>query len=137
MAVLEQIGAGPENNQKILEVWNKADLLNDDDLSVIEKHAETSSDSEQAIEANIISCQTGYGIEALLETIERILTESDEVVEVEIQPRDFKVRAWLHENGQVLEEETGENGSCHMKVVLSDPDIGKLKARHPDVLKSL
>ncbi len=95
--------------------------------------AEASLASEREPDAHLISCETGEGIEALREAIEVALTAKDDVIEVVIPPKDFKVRAWLHEHGQVISETTGDDGNCHMQVQLSDVDIGKFRAKHPEL----
>ncbi|MGJ8564132.1 MAG: GTPase HflX [Alphaproteobacteria bacterium] len=131
--VLSQLEAGTENGQEMIEVWNKADLLDPDEFAKLQERAKASQESETAMSAYIISCQTGTGIEVLQNGIEGALTEKDDVVSVTIAPKDYKIRAWLHEKGHVLSEETLDNGYCEMDVQLSDADAGKLKGRYPQV----
>ncbi len=136
MLVLDQIEAGPEHGQTVIEVWNKADRLSGEKLKAVESLAEIARASDREIDAHIISCESGEGIDELLLAIEAALTAKDDIINVEIPPKDFKVRAWLHEHGVVLSEDTGEGGVCHMQVQLSDVDIGKFKSRYPDLLQS-
>jgi len=44
MQVLDQIGAGPEHNQDIIEVWNKVDLLGDVQMDSITERSEASDE---------------------------------------------------------------------------------------------
>ncbi len=136
MMVLDQIEAGPEHGQIVIEVWNKVDRLSGEKFEAIESLAEIARASDQEIDAHIISCETGEGISDLMLGIEAALTAKDDIIEVVIPPKDFKVRAWLHEHGLVLSEDTGEGGVCHMQVQLSDVDVGKFKSRHPDLLQT-
>lgn len=137
MEVLSQLEAGPDNGQDMIEVWNKADLLADDDeRAKWAERAKASQETEDAMSAYIISCKTKAGITALQHGIETALTAKDDIVSVSIAPKDYKIRAWLHEKGHVLTEETLENGDCQMDVQLSDADAGKLKARYPQVVSA-
>lgn len=133
LKVLDQIEAGPEHGQVIIEVWNKIDRLSGEARQSIEMRAATTIESEKEPDAHIISCASGEGVEALRTAIEAALTAKDDVIMVAIPPKDFRVRAWLHEHGQVILEETLENGICQMQVQLSDVDIGKFRAKHPDL----
>ena len=134
--VLSQIEAGPEFGQDMIEVWNKADLLSEENMAALIQRGEAVSENDKDLDAYIVSCQTGDGIPELLLGTERALTAKDFVINVEIKPSDFSVRAWLHEHGQVLNENTTELGASLMTVRLSDADIGKLRSRHPEVLKA-
>ncbi len=131
--VLKQIQAGPENGQDLIEVWNKSDLLDENEVQTIVEKAAAMQRSESEPSAYIISCQTKTGIEELRKGIELLLTDKDDVVNVTIGPAEYGIRAWLHEKGHVLDEVTLDNGQCKMSVQLSESDAGKVKARHPEI----
>jgi len=134
MQVLDQIGAGPEHNQDIIEVWNKVDLLGEVQLDSISERAEASQQLDDMIPAFPVSCDKQTGLEALQDGIEAMLTKGDEVLSVEIPPQKYDVRAWLHKNGHVISEKTRRNGNCEMDVRLSESDAGKLRARHSNLV---
>lgn len=136
MEILDQIEAGPEHGQTIIEVWNKADRLSAEMLEASVMRSKASVDTETEIDAHIISCNLGEGIEALKLAIDAELTKKDEIISVDIPPKDFKARSWLHANGQVLEETTGTAGNCLMQVQLSEADLGKFRARHSALILS-
>lgn len=135
MEVLDQLHAGPEHDQNMIEVWNKADLLGEDDFSAAQQRAVALRENEKEISAYITSSLTGSGVEELMLSVESTLAAKDDIVEVEIAPKDFSVRAWLHEHGHVISEKTSKNGHCRMRVQLTDSDVGKLRARHPEVVQ--
>ena len=134
--VLDMIEAGPEHDQVTIEVWNKIDLLNSTDREILFESAKTLSSEDDIETVFPISCMNQDGIETLREGIEAALSVKDDIVSVSISPKDYGIRAWLHQNGQVLAEETEDNGLCHMQVQLSDADAGKFRSRYPQVLSA-
>ena len=136
MEVLNQIGAGPDHGQPIIEVWNKADLLPEDDLKTIEGLAERGRTEASLTDAFVVSCLSGEGLDALLQGIEEALTRSDEILDVTITPKTFSARAWLHENGHVIEENASDGGRVEMTVRLSESDAGTFRSKHSDLLRT-
>lgn len=136
MDVLNQIGAGPDHGQALIEVWNKSDLLPVNQIDDTKTLAERSRTEATLTDSFVVSCLSGEGIDTLLDGVEEALTRSDEVLDVTISPKSFSARAWLHENGHVLDEATGEAGAVKMRVRLSETDSGKFRARHSELIDS-
>ena len=134
MQVLDQIKAGPEHGQDIIEVWNKIDLLGAVQMDKIEERAIASYEMDDLMSAFPISCHAKTGLERLAQGIEDHLTAGDEILHVDVPPQHYDVRAWLHKNGHVIKERTKRNGTCEMDVRLSESDAGKLRARHKDLV---
>jgi len=130
MDVLEQIEAGPLHGQAMVEMWNKSDLLSEEEQVQLKERAAASQQFEAQTSAYLASCLSGEGVKELLGGIETALSKGDEVIEVRISPKDYSVRAWLHANGDVRDEDTKKNGDCLMKVGLSEADAGKFRARN-------
>ena len=120
MRVLDQIGARPEHNRDIIEVWNKVDLLGNVQMDSITERSEASRQLEDMIPAYAVSCHKQIGLNVLQDGIEMMLTRGDEIISVEIPPQNYDVRAWLHKNGHVINEKTRRNGNCEMDVRLSE-----------------
>lgn len=136
MEVLDQIKAGPEHGQAIIEVWNKADLLSEDDARHLSERAAASRTHIDMIDAFEVSCLTSGGVAKLEFGIEEALTREDHILDICVTPAHFSARAWLHQHGQVLSDETGEGGTAEMKVRLSESDAGKFLAKHKDLIVS-
>jgi len=134
MDVLNQIEAGPEHSQSMIEVWNKTDLLNEEEARHLAERAAASRTHIDMVDAFEVSCLTGDGIEALENGIEEVLTRNDHVLDVRVTPANFSARAWLHENGQVLRDEAAEGGTAIMQVRLSESDAGKFLARYKGLI---
>ena len=134
MDVLGAIEAGPAHGQPMIEVWNKADLLSEDMLVQIKERAAASQDMEKEMPAYLVSCLSEEGLAVLSDGIEAALSANDKTLDVCIGPSNYAVRAWLHANGDVLEEDNKKSGDCIMTVRLSDADMGKFRARHNDLI---
>ncbi len=127
LQILDTLGAGPIHEQALIEVWNKIDLL---DTNI---RAEMLDNAHKKQNAFPVSCTKNIGLEDLRQGIEAELSKFDQTVNVIITPKDMHIRAWLHQNGNVLSEDVQEQGNCKMQVRLSSADLGKLHTRHPQV----
>ncbi|MEM9310374.1 MAG: GTPase HflX [Pseudomonadota bacterium] len=87
----------------ILEVWNKADLLDEDRRGEL-------SDASQAQDSVLISAASGEGLEALFERIASVLTAEAREVTVTVPLSDGRRIAWLHAHGDVVEERDAGEG---------------------------
>lgn len=131
--VLESINAGPKFDQPIVEVWNKMDLVERDNIEDIDERRDNLNAKGKHKRFFTTSCHTKSGIEELTTGIETALSLSDEILNVVIQPKDFHVRAWLHEHGDVLEEKIDDQGIYGIKVRLPQIDVGILRSRHSQI----
>jgi len=130
---LDAIGAGPAHGQDIVEVWNKADLLSEEALAQVIERAEAMRDLTDADASYVVSCLSGEGIETLREGIETALTSDDEVLNLKFGPKDYAARAWVHQNGTILSEDPRRTGISEISVRLSVTDVGKFRARYPNI----
>lgn len=112
--VLDELGIDEEQRRRrLLEVWNKTDRLDPEER---ERVVAASARRDDVV---LISAATGEGLDLLLRRIDRALARQREVVELEVDPADGRLLAWLHEHGQVLErQDDGER--LHLKVALDD-----------------
>ena len=132
--VLSMLNAGEAHGQDVLEVWNKVDVLDEETRETTIARAKATQESKNLTSAVPISAVSGEGIAHLMDVIEGVLSEKDQVVSVCLPPSKYDVRAWLHNNGHVLSENTRKNGECEMTVQLSDVDSGRFLARHADLI---
>ena len=135
MDILKSLDAGPEHGQPIIEVWNKADNLSADDLTVFKERAEAMRETEHEIPAYLTSAVKRQGLTPLMEGVEQALGASDEALNFVIPPRDYSVRAWLHEHGDIVSETTADNGDAVIEVRLPSIEAGIMRARHKDLLQ--
>ena len=108
----------------ILEVWNKADRLNEAARSEAKRGI-----ARQDRRPVLISALTGEGIEALRAAIDAHFGAKDEVLTLEIPPGAGRLLSWLHENTEVLAQEAGDSGAVTARFRI-DPQIrGKLESQ--------
>ncbi|MTH77188.1 GTPase HflX [Paracoccus aestuariivivens] len=101
-------GLGVEDDVSLVEVWNKIDLLSDDQRDALQR-TDARTEGVQAI-----SALTGAGLDDLLALVEERLAETldepREVAELHLGHEDGRRRAWLHGQGIVTSETIEETG---------------------------
>jgi len=105
----------------ILEVCNKADRLDPTGRGEAER-AMARSERPPVL----ISALTGEGVAALLVAIDARFGARDEVLSLEIPPRAGRLLSWLHDNAEVLAQETAENGAVTARFRIDPALKGKL-----------
>ncbi len=108
----------------VLEVWNKVDRLS----PVTRAEAENAARFKTPRPV-MASAVTGEGLAALLDAIDARLGASDEIVTVPIKAGDGKLRAWLHENADIVATEEKEDGSSIFTVRIPADKKGRLMGR--------
>jgi GTP-binding protein HflX len=106
MRVLGELGVHP-GDRRILEVWNQIDRLGPAQREALRGKAQTAEPP-----AVLASALTGEGTDALLATIEQVLTAGRATVSVVLEPAQLGAAPWLYENTEVLgrrdDPDTGE-----------------------------
>jgi len=129
-AVLEQIPTPEGKTRRILEVWNKIDLLEPETRESIVGQAERLARDGQAV---AVSAWTGEGVETLRETIAGLIDDDPET-HLTVEPHRGDLLAWLYANGRVTGRETDDDGRVHLTVRLHPAALGRLERLYPDVI---
>ncbi len=109
-AVLEKIGIGPDNKSRIVEVWNKMDLLSPEAARLIQ--ATRSAENAPVM----VSAITGQGTDELLDVIARKIGDEDRVLDIRLGLKDLKDLSWVYENAKVLNRQDNEDGTISMTI---------------------
>ena len=121
--VLDELGIDDlARSQRLIEVWNKIDLLDE------ERRAELSAELARANATVTVSAQTGEGLDGLLRAIEAKLSEFAVPIEVLIPFGDGETLAWLFRNGEVLGR-ADDGDATHVSVLLAEDKKRQLEAR--------
>ncbi len=121
--VLEELGVDDVRRGKIIEIWNKSDLLDEQSRSSKELQAERRSD------VVLVSSLTGDGIDRLLDCVEQRLAESSTLYDIVIDPSDGKGLAWLHQRGEVMDRHMFEDGRTKLTVRLDGDTAGQAQSK--------
>jgi GTP-binding protein HflX len=124
--VLMDLGIDPHEDGRFMEVWNKADLLGEDEFLAAQSRARLRS---QPTEPVLISALTGQGIDALLEAFEQRLSLDRRVFDLAIPPDDGASLNWLYENGEVTNRATAADGTVHVTVRIARERADHLRNR--------
>ncbi|MGN6064658.1 MULTISPECIES: GTPase HflX [Brevundimonas] len=129
-AVLEQIPTPEGKTRRILEVWNKIDLLEPETREAVVGQAERLARDGQAV---AVSAWTGEGIETLREIIAGLIDDDPET-HLTVEPHRGDLLAWLYANGRVTGRETDDEGRIHLTVRLHPAALGRLERLYPGVI---
>lgn len=124
-AVLASLGIDltPAENH-ILEVWNKSDRLSAEVREDVDNSARWREQKPV-----LVSALTGDGIDRLLSAIDSRLGTGDEVITLTVAAADGRLRAWLHQNADVIADRQTDAGDSVMTVRLTPEKRGRLEAR--------
>jgi GTP-binding protein HflX len=122
--VLERLGVDMDE-RRILEVWNKVDLVPEEERETLAGDARRAHPP-----AVLVSAVSGEGCEALLQAVAGLVDEAPPV-EVRTPAGDGAAVAWLYRNGRVLEREHFEDGGERLAVSLSAQALGQFEQLFP------
>ncbi|MEP9366892.1 GTPase HflX [Xanthobacter sp. VNH20] len=108
--VLTDLGIDIEASGRVLEVWNKIDLLSQEAREAMENTAARTDLAERPI---LVSALTGAGTSDLLDVVERHITAGRVTLDVTVAADDGEGQGWLYRHGEVLERRTDADGVMH------------------------
>ncbi|MBP7704434.1 MAG: GTPase HflX [Caulobacter sp.] len=126
--VMKELGVTLDEGRRIIEVWNKADLLGEDDRIDAEGAARRAG-------AAVVSAVTGEGCEALLQRLATLVDVTPEI-DVVLDPGAGEALAWLYRHGRVVGRHDGAEGSLHLRVRLDGQGLGRFERLFPDAAVS-
>ncbi len=124
-SVLADLGIDPGEG-RVIEVWNKADLVDEDCLAGAQTFARNKSDGGRPI---LVSALTGQGIDDLLSALEARLATGKIPFEIVLDPANGAGFSWLHANTEVMSKVTNPDGTVHMTVRVTPNRAETLRRR--------
>ncbi len=115
-AILRSLGLDPKDSAKLIEVWNKTDLLAPE-----QRDAMISLTGREGVgPAQIpVSALTGEGTAPLLAAIEERLEGKAEIIDCVVPASSMSNLDWIYRNGAVLVREDRDDGGVNLTVRMS------------------
>jgi GTP-binding protein HflX len=124
-AVLSGLGiAADAADAPVLEVWNKADRLDEEARAEVERAAR-----RRERPPVLVSALTGEGLDDLREAIGKRLGARDEILTLEIPAREGRLLSWLHAHADVLDEKASETGTVTARFRIDPANRGKFASQ--------
>jgi GTP-binding protein HflX len=127
--VLSELGIDPNDSARLMEVWNKADLLHRDARIAVMNAARRIPPEKRPV---VISAVTGEGFPELLERIEARLASERTQLALTVDPSDGKGLAWVYKNSEVLQRRNQSDGSVFLEVRVAPERAEQVYRRFPN-----
>ncbi len=124
--ILVELGIDPNDHGRLLEVWNKLDLLDGDQALAVANSAKRRDRNARPI---VVSALTGEGEAGLVEEIEGRLAIGRTVLDLRLDVGDGEGLAWLYEHAEVLARHDREAGGSDLTVRVPAPRAEQIRAR--------
>ena len=122
LAVMEELGVSADAEERLLEVHNKIDLLDD------VKRAILMAMSLKDVQMASVSAHTGEGIDELLLKLDGLMAGSRQTLDLQISLSDGATLAWLYRYGDVLSREDVD-GIAQVRVGLNAQNVARFQRR--------
>jgi GTP-binding protein HflX len=131
--ILRQLGIDPHDHHRLIEVWNKTDLLDRERRVQVRNLAQRQSRDRRPVLASAIS---GEGFENLALTIEERIASHTVIVDVRVDAADGAGASWLHRNGEVLAKVIHDDGTIAMTVRIDPTKLETARRRFAGAIES-
>ena len=128
LAILRELGVDADDREHVLEVWNKADLLEPDRREALLAAVEARRPDERPA---IVSAMTGEGVDALLRSVEARVASRSTSLALCLDPRDGRDLHWLYESTEVLSRRDDEDGTIRLTVRVAPERLARVQNRFP------
>jgi GTP-binding protein HflX len=112
-AVLADLGIGAKDQDRIVEVWNKLDLIDADRREALFAALRARGANKGAV---VVSALTGEGIDGLLDDLEARVAVGRIVFDLVLDAADGQGLNWLYEHTEVLAKSADDDGTMHITV---------------------
>jgi GTP-binding protein HflX len=126
--VLTALGIDPNEEQRLIEVWNKIDRLDADGWARLKNLAERRPEGQRPV---LVSALSGQGVDDLVQAIQARLALHRVVLDLVLDPSDGAGMSWLHRHTEVIEKSLGEDGKMAMTVRVDPTRTDAVKAKFP------
>ncbi len=128
VAILHELGVDAEDHGRVVEVWNKSDLLDADRLQATRDAMALRRPDERPV---VASALTGDGLEGLLASIETRLAAHSTSLALCLAPSDGQSLNWLYESTEILSRVDDGDGTIHLTVRVPPERLQRVQNRFP------
>ncbi|WP_417411758.1 GTPase HflX [Hoeflea sp.] len=114
-AILNSLGVGEIEPRRMLEVWNKVDLLDPEAAESLRARAASG-------EAIVVSALKGEGVDALLSAVEERISGKLTTRTILLTAQQLPVMSWIYERGRVKSRVDHEDGSVELTAEFTASD---------------
>lgn len=122
ISILEELGIEYESDGRVLEVYNKIDLLDDAKLTEFQRKAKFSDD------ILLVSASKKLGFEKLLDGITHTVGANRVNVEFSIAYKDGKALSWLHDHAEIVTRDDNKDG-VRVQISIEPADLSKFTSQ--------
>ena len=127
--ILQDLGI-EAHDPRMVEVWNKVDLLEPDRAQALRNQAARSGG------AYVVSAVTGEGVDALLEAIEARLSANHARMGLILPGADGEGLSWIYSNAQVLGRRETADGDVELDVKVAPERLDRFMRKFPQALRA-
>mgnify|MGYP002265652504 CR=1 FL=1 len=113
--ILKSLGVGESEPKRMLEVWNKVNLLEADAAEALRARAASG-------EAIVVSALKGDGIDALMTAVESRISGKLTSRTILLTAQQLPVMSWIYERGRVKNRVDNEDGSVELTAEFTAAD---------------
>jgi GTPase len=121
--ILADLGVDASDSSRVIEVWNKIDLLPPQEREALVLKAAREPDAKPVL----VSAVTGEGIETLLGIIETRIAGSPAQMRVHVPVERLARLSWIYDHAEVVERQDNDDGSVDLALVVSQATQDTLK----------
>jgi GTPase len=124
--VLCELDIDPNDRTRLIEVWNKIDLLSNERRTQIMNIVERRESDRRPL---LVSAATGEGLDALSTAIETRVAHNRVVFELVLDPADGAGMSWLYRNAEVMSQAMHEDGRLAVTVRVDPAKVATLERK--------
>lgn len=124
--VLRQLGIAPQDEARLIEVWNKVDLLDRAARERLDNRAERQPDGRRPV---LVSALSGEGLDRLVGEIEARLAARRVTLDLVVDAADGAGVSWLHRHTEVMRKALRGDGALAITVRADPANAEKVRAK--------
>jgi len=123
--ILAELGLAEDGERRIVEVWNKIDVLDEERLDALRMTARSGERGRPVL----VSALSGEGEGELLARIETLIAAGRSTLHIELPAEDGQGLAWAYAHAEVLQRDTDEDGGARLLLRVAPERLEEVKRR--------